>query len=332
LSEMSFRGVLQSDASYKRGVILGLTMAEAVLLLLFSLLLALAAMFLDQEKKSDRIVQDRDNLKKEVHINKQKLEAAMRVIGQSDTKEMKKELIRLESQEQKIAVLLKKLNFNEKVVNSNSLDTLVARVTKLNETTNIIKEAGLPSDPHDLKVALEEVKNERVEVEAAKKAEQQARREKEKIAKKLNAAESKLKDAQLTEDRLKGKVASIERMMGKGTEKPACWADKATGKPKYIFNVGLTNEGIIVRHSATPPFSKAENLPIDSIPYDRVLKPREFRSLAKPIFDWSENKECRFFVRAWDRTGEREKTRYKRHKRFLETRFYAYEVLNDPWK
>ena len=332
MSEMSTRGVLQSDASYKRGVILGLTMAEAVLLLLFSLLLALAAMFFDQEKKANIILQDRDKLKSEAHINKQKLESAMRVIGKSDIHEMKKELIRLESQDQKIAVLLDRLKIDTKVVKSKSLDTLVARVTKLNETKKTIKEAGLPSDPHDLKKALEQAKNKQAEVEAAKKAEQAARREKEKISKKLRDTESKVQDAQLTENQLRGQVASFKRMMGKGTEKPACWADKATGKPKYIYNVGLTNEGIIVRHSATPPFSKAENLPIDSIPYGRVLKPREFERYAKPILDWSKNNDCRFFVRAWDETGKTNKDIFKKREINLGSSFYFYRVKDVPWK
>lgn len=325
MSDMLSRGVLQSDASYKRGVILGLTMAEAVLLLLFSLLLALAAMFLDQKK-------DQEVLQNELDIKQGKIDRLIDIIGLDDPQEIPKELIRLRGIEEKIAYVLRILNIDGKPSDSRSIDDLVTRITKLIDTEKTIKDAGLSSNPDDLDKALKQAKNKQAEVAAAKKAEQEAQEKAEKVSNELKNLKNKLKDEQRRADRLEGAVASMQRMMNKGTEKPACWADKATGKPKYIYNVGLTNDGIIVRHSATPPFSKAEKLPIDSIPYDRVLKPREFRSLAKPIYDWSEKKECRFFVRVWDRTGVREKTIYKRHKRFLETRFYAYEVLNDPWK
>ena len=59
---MRSNSVFHSDQAYKRGVILGLTMAEAVLLVLFSLLLALAALFMHQEKRIEKVERDKQRI------------------------------------------------------------------------------------------------------------------------------------------------------------------------------------------------------------------------------------------------------------------------------
>jgi hypothetical protein len=319
--------VLHSDQAYKRGMILGLTMAEIILLLLFSLLLALAALSIEQEKRMETVQNEGDKYAEDLRINEQKLKAAIAALSETDQGSIKKELVRLREQEQQIARLLERLEIDENASAPERIDQLFAEITKLNEVVKTIENAGFPPEPNELGSALGRVKDAQAEVAAADTARQIAEKENAQIAQELDNLEHEIfqKDGQL---------ANIKRTLGrlgKGTEKPACWADEKTGKPIYIYNVGLTSEGIIVRHSATPPWAKARQLPIDAIPYDKSLSPREFIRKADPIFQWSEINECRFFVRAYDLTGPAEKQIYKRHTRYLGEAFYKYEVLDDNW-
>tara|TARA_R110000868_G_scaffold397713_1_gene670541 strand:+ start:16352 stop:17329 length:978 start_codon:yes stop_codon:yes gene_type:complete len=320
--------VLQSEKAYKRGLILGLTMAEIILLLLFSLLLALAALSLDQEKKMDNIRIERDKYAEELRINEDKLKILMATLSRSDLSSMKKELVRLKEQEQQIALLLDRLEIDENTPAAERLDQLFEKTTKLNEVAKTLDNAGFPPEPKELESALNRVKDAQAEIVKADKALEYAKNEKEQMAQDLEDAEQGLSQKD-------GQIANMKRTLGrfgKGTEKPACWADEKTGKAIYIYNAGLTSDGIIIRHSATPPWAKARQLPIDAIPYDKTLSPREFIRKADPIFQWSEKNECRFYVRAYDLTGPTEKKIYKRHTRYLESAFYKYEVLNDNWE
>lgn len=320
--------LLHSGQAYKRGLILGLTMAEIILLLLFSLLLALAALSIEQERKIETIRVERDKFAEDLRVNEQKLKAVMAALSESDLGSMKKELVRLRDQEQQIARLLDRLEINENVPAPERLDQLFEKTTKLSEVAKKIENAGFPLEPKKLENALDRVKDAQAQIAVADKARESAENEKAKIAQELENAEQGISQKD-------GQIANMKRTLdrfGKGTEKPACWADEETGKPIYIYNAGLTSDGIIVRHSATPPWAKARQLPIDAIPYDKNLSPREFIREAAPIFKWSEENECRFFVRAYDLTGPTEKKIYKRHTRYLESAFYKYEVLDDDWK
>src|SRR4029077_11847792 len=54
--------ILFQQESYKRGVVLGLTMAEVVLLILFTLLLVLAALLTDKEREQAKLLLERSEL------------------------------------------------------------------------------------------------------------------------------------------------------------------------------------------------------------------------------------------------------------------------------
>jgi septal ring factor EnvC (AmiA/AmiB activator) len=325
---MRSNSVLQTDQAYKRGLILGLTMAEIVLLLLFSLLLALAALFWEQERKMEEVVKERDKLTEELRINEKKLETLMATLSRTDLSAMKKELVRLKEQEEKIAMLIERLEIDEDAPSPEKVSLLVEKVTKLSEVSKKIEAAGFPPEPAKLSEALDRVKDAQQEIAKTDAALEKAQQEKEQLTQTLEDAEQGIAQKD-------GQIANMKRTLdqiGKGTEKPACWADEKTGKPKYIYNTGLTSEGIIVRLSATPPWAKARELPINSIPFDKDMTPREFLREANPMFEWSEKNECRFFVRTYDLTGPTEKKIYKRHMRYLESAFYKYEVLDDHWE
>ena len=294
-------------------------------MLLFSLLLGLVALFLEQDEKINKIKAERTQYAEKLRINEKKLEDLMATLSRSDLGEIKKELVRLKEQEEKLAILIERLNLNKNAPVHAQLDILVERVTKLNEVSKKLEAAGFPPEPKDLKKALDRIKDAQSEITAADKALREALEKNKQLAQNLEKVEQGIAQKD-------GQIAKMKRTLGKGTEKPACWADEKTGKSKYIYNAGLTSRGIVIRHSATPPWAKARKLPINSIPYEKTMNPRKFRLAANPMFEWSEENECRFFVRAYDLTGPAEKMIYKRHMRFLQTRFYTYEDLDGHWE
>jgi hypothetical protein len=302
--------VLHTDQAYKRGIILGLTMAEIFLLLLFSLLLVLAARSIDQTKQ---ITESARTI----------AEQLKNTVSRNDMDSITKELVRLEELDQLQARLVELLKIDENATAPELKGQLIEKISKLNDVAEIIENAGFPLEPKELESDLDGVK-ELVEAdEALKNATSEIKKNAEEL--------ENFNQAIIQKD---GQIANMKNIIdshGKGTEKPACYADK-TGKPLYIYDAELTSEGIIVWHSETPSWAKARQLPINDIPYGKNLGPHEFLREAKPIFQWSEDNGCIFFVRAYDLTGPTEKKLYKRHTRFLGQRFYKYEVVDGQRK
>jgi hypothetical protein len=131
----------------------------------------------------------------------------------------------------------------------------------------------------------------------------------------------------------KGQLENLKKQLipggGRGVEAVPCWATPE-GKPEYIFDVALTSHGLIIRDRKLP-HRQAEQaaLPLADLPFDVELSPDRFLAATRRLFEWSRAHECRFFVRAFDLTGETEKLIYKRHLRYLDTHFYKYEELNE---
>jgi len=118
---------------------------------------------------------------------------------------------------------------------------------------------------------------------------------------------------------------------GKGTEMPSCWYD-SNGKPEYIFDVALSTDYFVIRNRNLPHRESDKlELPINKIPYDKEIRPSEFLSQTLPLYQWSVDKKCRFFVRAFDLTRTYEKDIYKRHIRELEMRFYKLEIFSEKF-
>jgi hypothetical protein len=135
-------------------------------------------------------------------------------------------------------------------------------------------------------------------------------------------------------DEVEGRLGYAQRQLqelGRGTEWPACWADDA-GKPEYIFDVALTSRSLLLR-GAVPPHRRESYaaLPVASIPLGADLTLAAFRDATRPLFEWSERERCRFFVRVFDTTEPTEKGTYKLHLRTVGERFYYYEELRLRW-
>lgn len=288
--------VVEQNRSYRRGLVLGLTMAEIAVLIIFCLLLACA--FLMSEKEQKILVLTNEN--NELAQVKQMVQR-IRERGADPEKfdELFQELKRVQEQAAKsdaIQAELDKLKDDTKELVQNA------------QYAKEIKESLKDTDFHE--------KPPQAVAEALKASGDAAK-----------AAMDK-KAAEIEAERLKGQLANIQQKLerlGKGTEMPACWADPKTGKVEYIFRIDLTSTGLIIHDLKLPHRAEEQALlPLGMISFDQELSRGQFSAQTEPLAQWSKNHGCRFFVIARDRTQADEKDVYKTMLRTLEDHFYKF--------
>jgi hypothetical protein len=341
----------REERSYRRGLILGLTMAEVMILVLFSLLLIW--MF---------GVRDRIHQQTETKAQKAELE---RVIAEN--KELKFKAAELAELKRVYAEKLGSSNriedlFRELTLAKQQLSEMQEQAKGLDNVRQMLTSLGYPfRDDRTATESAREIRNKLAIAAAVEKyAKEHPRKsntsETEIVATlgtlseiqsqlsavgkdpKLVATECTNALAQRTEcatslNNLKGRLAYAEQKLtssSRGTEKPACWADQA-GKPEYIFDVTLRSRSLVIRDNALPNRRSEEaKLPIQQIRFDADLTQDEFRAQTRQLFQWSEKEQCRFFVRIVDQTATHEKDIYKRQLRMVGEHFYYFEDLSRP--
>lgn len=288
--------VIEQNRAYRRGLVLGLTMAEIAILIIFCLLIASAFLMDEKQKKIETLIVQNSNL-----VQVQKMIDHIRENGGDPEKfdELFQELKLVQDQAAKT-------------------EQVQAELNKLKEDTK-----ELVKDAEYAKQIKESLKDTPFQ-EKSPKALSEALRASGDLAK---AAMDK-KEAELEAERLKGQLANIQQKLerlGKGTEMPACWADPKTGKVEYIFRVDLTSSGLIVHDLKLPHRAEEQALlPLNVIEFDQELSKGKFSAQTEPLTQWSKNHGCRFFVIARDRTEAQEKDVYKSMLRTLEDHFYKF--------
>ena len=336
------------NAFYRRGVILGLTMAEVVILIVFCLLLllngivnkkneALKSITKELEEKNTKILMftEKHDIVDHLYsfydeLNKNSFDDAFKelLLIKSKVIDLKEELSSLQD-----------ANVNaRKILNNNKLlkevvDDLKNKNALFNKNQKSLQKKlehykELIALQNKYNISNEEIIN-IVDVSMSIKEELPGLFEDNEVAIKLINKiallnqEIEIKDNRLTYLQKKFNI------IGKGTEKPACWAE-ASGKTEYIFEVALTSKGIIIHDNKLPHRAIAQKeLPLNAISYDEELSDNVYRRSTKALFDWSEKNGCRFFIKVFDQTKKDEKTIYKKRLRVLGEHFYLYEPLNE---
>lgn len=121
-------------------------------------------------------------------------------------------------------------------------------------------------------------------------------------------------------------------------------------KPYYTFEVAVFDENMILRQVPAPGggatdddesssyAEEARRLGLDRLPYNIPLGDEEVIAAVSPIHDAGKNSKirtysCIFWARVWDRTSPGAKARWKdAHHRILEGLLGTYLVSNDPWQ
>ena len=128
-------------------------------------------------------------------------------------------------------------------------------------------------------------------------------------------------------DRARSRVERLEaqaRAGGRGSDHPSCWYDR-DGTVAYLFDVALAPGGFVVAMArAREHEAERMQLPVGVVRTSRLLTEAQFLRQTLPVYEWSVEREpeCRFFVRAFDQTSANQKDLYKRRMLVLESRFY----------
>lgn len=298
------------NALYRRGIVLGLTMAEVVILIIFCLLLLLANII---GKKNDEIkdlkVEILQKEKQLVILNENPnlatdLQKLYRVLDTDSFDDAFKELILIQEKNKSLVAELKGLQ---------------EKMKDMQEFEEVLRENDLAVDQAvNIVKSVQKIKENSPDF----LPDQEAIRE---LPKKIARLEAEITTKHNRMAYLQNKLERV----GKGTEKPACWATPL-GRSEYIFDMALTSNGIIIHNNDLPhrAIEQAE-LPLDSIGFSKELNNQRFRVDTQALYDWSNKNECRFFVKIFDQTEQNEKSIYKKRLRIVGEHFYYFEPTNE---
>ena len=308
--------ILQEERSYRRGLVLGFTLAEIVVLVIFLLLLALATLLARKEQELLELAQELERAETRAAANVHALAELERVVDAVGGRDAFDDDFKVLVESLQAIDLLKA-----------ERRALEERIAKLLETEQMLAEEALGSEQA------------REEFIADAKAGRMLREARAATASLADVPPAEVVALALQADaharelaNLTGQVQNLRNRLaagGRGTEYPPCWAEPETGRIEYIFDVALSAEGVVVRERDLPHrVNDRKELPLERITTGHLIDVTTFLAQFEPLYTWSVQHECRFFVRAFDQTGPTEKEIYKRQMRVLESRFYKYEVLD----
>ena len=325
------------ERAFPRGLVLGLTMAETAILVIFVLLLALTALLGREADRRRAAEQDLEKIRL-VLADERGLDAEALLEDRSDADDWR-ELVRDVEGE----------------MPDPSPETISSRLRDHRALDEALRAAGVEPTPETLQdlAEIEEARHEtdltadevRDAIEAYPALDEALRaRDGEPAA---QTVEQLVRDAQRWRDNagehvdpaaeLDRAYQRIERLEaqargGGGTDHPSCWYD-ADGTVAYLFDVALTEAGYLLQPARAPRHERArEDLRRELAPVrtGRMLTPAQFQEQTRPVYDWSAAEDCRFFVRAFDLTAADQKELYKERMLLLESRFYKYANPTGP--
>jgi hypothetical protein len=300
-------GSARDDKQFRRGVVLGLTMAEALLLLIFLLMLILGVRLKNQSTHIAALEKARD----EAQSTLVAMQPYMSRLSKSQQFDINQDYVRVQQQ----------------------LADANARLKDAGLTVDLVQQAASLAPPdatpeEATRALLNEASIGRQALEAAQRFAPDLSPE-QAVAALLNAATvgQSLKDGGTPDDLLaaagacKADLQSCKnqttylntRLNAKtgGFDLPPCWVD-AKGKIQYIFDASLSDAGIYIEDKAVAGReSDQEKLPLSRARYGEPLGPGEFSTAFSPLLKWSNDHGCRFYVRLYDDMREGDRAAYK---------------------
>jgi len=249
--------VLTQDSAHRRGLVLGLTMAEIMVLILFILLLILAG----------AMKQHKDEAAKKEKVIKEQAERIAQL------------------------VLLEKLlaDLLSKNPTGVTIDDILQQIKRQEETivhleAEIKRLAPFETSGKALETIIQEISRETHEEPNVQQ-----------IADKMGQVAQLIKD----NDTLRGQNAQLSRQIkasGRGNEFPSCWVTP-DGKTESIFELLISDTGIRIIDRPLPHrVEDKARLPLSGVRYDEELPLHEFETALLPLYHWSVDHHCRFYV------------------------------------
>lgn len=321
---------------YRRGFVLGLTLAEAALLLIFVILLLMVAGF----ERRDRALMDVQPLLSAaaavapvgadpIIFAQDQIFMLAQISEAIDNTEYERieDLVELVSN---VAVASRGRDLvDELVMLAEVRDEVEGAGHEWNEDfielVRAVSVASIGSDLVDASRALQE-KQERLDRMLEVLGELESAEEVQELLERVADSDARLSNQQ-------GQLIALREQLersGQGGVLPSCWTTPE-GRIDYILDVVLESGGIRIQESF-PDRRRDERgrLPMDAIATGRTYSQLEFQALTKGVYDWSVDRECRFYVSIFDGTKDHEKERYKSLLTTVEGHFYKRLSNNAP--
>ena len=312
---------METEEGYRRGAVLGLTIAEIFILLVFLMLLALMGVNRYWGKKIDPW--------KEIMAKATpgEVEEALR-----HPDDIRGEIKRLEEQIEELEKQKKKLQ---------------ERIRTLEDREG---ETGKLLDQANKKLR---------EVNRALAEREKALADAEREIETLTTENQKLRERNSVLQGEISSLDNRIRIIGKGIT-PPCWYQlieetnpitKANWreKPYYLFDIAIREdhmevqrlpipEGSAADDGGAPYAEEAKTLALDTIPYGTPMTDTEMRSFMRTLYEKGKASQvrtysCIFYVRVWDETPPGAKERWKQtHDGVLEQLFGTHQVRGVSWQ
>ena len=288
---------MTSDADYRRGTVLGFTVAEIFILLLFLLLL----LFLIRKHHMDVLAADRQDevvqVQKQLAVLQEKVEPWSGIIEEFKEPDTIETLKRQVVQERHRADSLED--------NAEILQKLEeSGIENVEEYLDELKRAK--TETQDYKNKLEDYQNE------------------------LNVFKTK----GINPPCWYQVVPDPEKLT---REKPYYTLDVGVFDEYMVLRKLVPPPGAAFDDNGVPYAQEATELNLHGLPYNQKLSDADFNRILKPLHDDGKNARvrsysCIFWVRVWDNTSPTAKRRWKRaHDSIIEGLFGAYTVKDQPW-
>ncbi len=320
------------DDMYRRGLTLGLTMAEIFILILFLLLLLLLALYASNIEDEETIEEITKTIKPATdnrEVPQIELPDEIRIL-----------VMEYMSQQETITKLKEENTINAGLLEKNekNLTQLEGELTEAKEKLGKAR-GKLPENIKTLTDKIDTLENALADAEE-KNAENQ----------------NQIKNTQQENKNLRAQLYA-----SKGVD-PPCWYEvvlrngKRHEKPYYLLDVAVHDEYLFVRINQNIPLSgraidennqfastsyaeEYEKLPLAHLAAvkSRKLSLVKFKEIAEPIKYMGKSGQirdyaCVFYVKVWDYTSATAKKRWQRARKKIEDFFYPLLVQNDPWE
>lgn len=307
----------------RRGLALGLTLAEVLLLLLFLILLALSwrMMTLQRDARTaqeaiEHLQRSNAELAAALHslqtinadLGKLKLaEAALVAASEINPNDPAEVLIRA-------VATLKQLGPDTRPDQVRPLSEMLAEREKLKALDKAIA-LGLKINPDDPAEAVTRA------TEILAKLGPDTKPEEVLPIERIKSLSTELA-------RVKSERDNLMRT-GNGLTYPSCWRTP-DGKTEYIFDITIRDGGMIVRNATSSRMNDPAMQLVAGITRNELINENAFRNETAELFNYSKGQNCRFYSIIRDDTGSTSKLRYKELRSIVENHFYIF-LRSDQW-
>jgi hypothetical protein len=308
---------IADEREHRRGLVLGLTLAEVLLLLLFLLLLALGRQMDYWRATAQEVQQKYDELGATMETMRPLQQALAKADGGIDTvSELIQRLSRVQQMERTVAQLQAENSALGSQVTV--IRNLGAEGKKLSAMTSAYEHA-MKIDPSDPPAVLKRALDVIDRLGTGTTPEQV-----KPLAEMTADFDIKQSFASVEADRDKIRRERDNLMRsGNGLTYPSCWT-AANGQTEYMFEITTKDAGLIVKDAAPP---SRVNDPawkyVDAIQKASVINERTFDSATNKLFAYGKQQNCRFYSILRDDTGRESKERYKQLRSLVENHFYV---------